>query len=242
MAEWFKDWFDTKYYHILYKNRDDSEAEQFVSNLISQLDLAPKSKVLDLACGKGRHSIYLNQRGFDVVGIDLSQNSIDQANQQANEHLRFYQQDMREAMPEQSFDAVFNLFTSFGYFDSFSENAKVLESVKGCLKSTGILVIDFMNVEFVQEHFQKSFEKEVQGIKFQIHKKVEDGIIVKDIQFEDEGREYQYTERVQVLKLDDFDQLLSDSGFEIKSLYGDYNLATFDPANSERLIIMAKLK
>ena len=70
--EWFKDWFNTSYYHTLYKNRDDKEAERFVKNLVNFTKLPLKSKILDLACGKGRHSITLNRLGMDVIGVDLS--------------------------------------------------------------------------------------------------------------------------------------------------------------------------
>ena len=76
--DWFKNWFDSKYYHILYKNRDEQEAVFFLNKIINHIKLK-KGKVLDVACGKGRHAKYLNKIGFDVVGIDLSKNSIDLA-------------------------------------------------------------------------------------------------------------------------------------------------------------------
>ena len=64
---WFKNWFNSPYYHILYKNRDIKEAELFIDNLINKLKLKKTSKLIDIACGKGRHACYFNKKGFDVV-------------------------------------------------------------------------------------------------------------------------------------------------------------------------------
>ncbi len=89
MKNWFAKWFDTKYYHILYKDRDYQEARMFIDNITSYLNLPEKAKVLDLACGKGRHSIYLNKLGFDVVGADLSENSINEAKKQRKRIFAF---------------------------------------------------------------------------------------------------------------------------------------------------------
>ena len=73
---WFASWFDSPYYHVLYKDRDDSEAADFMNRLTQYLHLHPTSKILDLACGKGRHSRYLSSLGYDVTGVDLSSQSI----------------------------------------------------------------------------------------------------------------------------------------------------------------------
>lgn len=73
---WFTSWFDTPFYHILYKDRDDTEAQHFMDKLTGYLNIPEGGSILDLACGKGRHSIYLNSLGFDVTGADLSENSI----------------------------------------------------------------------------------------------------------------------------------------------------------------------
>ena len=123
---WFASWFDTPYYHILYKERNYREAQIFMDNLTHYLNLPEKAKVLDLACGKGRHAIYLNQLGFEVIGADLSENSIAEASKNSNSSLQFQVHDMREKFDDQ-FDAIFNLFTSFGYFDDLAERALVNE-------------------------------------------------------------------------------------------------------------------
>lgn len=131
--EWFQHWFDTKYYHILYQDRNDEEAHLFMKNLTSFLDLKEDNKVLDLPCGKGRHSKFLNSLGYDVIGADLSQNSIAFAKQFENDSLHFEVHDMREPF-QTKFDAILNLFTSFGYFDEEQSNIEVLENLKNGLK------------------------------------------------------------------------------------------------------------
>ena len=82
--DWFHKWFNTPYYHLLYRDRDDSEAELFMMNLTQFLGLKKDDTILDLPCGKGRHAIFLNSLGFDVTGADLSENSIEYAKQFEN--------------------------------------------------------------------------------------------------------------------------------------------------------------
>ena len=74
--EWFKDWFNTSYYHTLYKHRDESEAHRFIDHLCAYLKVKKGSKILDLACGKGRHALHLAKKGYQTTGVDLSEESI----------------------------------------------------------------------------------------------------------------------------------------------------------------------
>ncbi|MEN8811471.1 MAG: class I SAM-dependent methyltransferase, partial [Flavobacteriales bacterium] len=127
---WFASWFDSPHYHILYKNRDYKEAEYFLKKLTDYLKPKNTDKILDLACGAGRHSIFLNKLGFNVTGVDLSPNSIETANESSNETLHFDVHDMREIYTENGFNYVFNMFTSFGYFESNEENIIMLQSVE----------------------------------------------------------------------------------------------------------------
>src|SRR6476620_2033836 len=135
--EWFSSWFDTPYYHILYKNRDYSEASLFIDNITRFLDLKPNADCWDLCCGKGRHSIYLNKKGYRVIGTDLSAQSITEANKNANDTLEFYSHDMRHLFRTNYFDAVFNLFTSFGYFETRHDDVNVFNAVEKALKPKG---------------------------------------------------------------------------------------------------------
>jgi len=240
MNKWFDTWFDTKYYHILYKNRDFSEAENFISNLVNDLKVDKNGTVLDLACGKGRHSIYLNKLGFNVIGVDLSKESIEFANRYKNDKLSFFVHDMREPMANKSFNFVFNLFTSIGYFDDVKENEKMLKSIDSYTAEDGVLVIDFMNAYKVINNLVKSEIKVVDGITFNISREVINGFIVKTITFSDAGKDYKFQEKVQALQLSDFERYLKSTNFSIYKTVGDYNLGNFDLENSNRLIIFAK--
>ena len=239
MKEWFESWFDTRYYHILYKNRDHSEAELFIRNLFGELAVSESTKVLDLACGKGRHSIFVNTMGYDTTGVDLSAESIDRAKKSESDNLHFFQHDMRLPLPGMSFDLVLNLFTSFGYFEDKTHNEKMLTSIHDYLSEDGKLVIDFFNAETVLNNLVGTETKLIDGIAFNISKTVENGAIVKKINFEDQGKSYNFQERVQALKLVDFEIMLKHTNFEIEAIYGNYQLDQFD-SNSERLIIVAK--
>jgi SAM-dependent methyltransferase len=236
---WFASWFDTDYYHTLYKDRNDEEAQQFMDNLTHYLNLPEEAKVLDLACGKGRHSIYLNSLGFDVTGADLSENSIAEASKFSNETLRFKEHDMRNSF-EEKYDAIFNLFTSFGYFENDADNLKTLISIKDSLTEYGFAVIDFMNVDYVIENLVPSEIKSVDGIDFHIKRYVKDNHIFKEIGFEDKGEKFHFTEKVQALRLADFEAMMEEAGIYLLDVFGDYKLKTFYKNSSERLIMMFK--
>ena len=239
--EWFAEWFNTEYYHILYQDRNEEEANRFISNLLSFLSIPKKSKLLDLACGKGRHSKILNSFSYDVIGVDLSENSILEAKKETTTTLRFDTHDMRKVIPNLKFAAVFNLFTSFGYFDSPEENQKVCSSVSEMLNSKGKFVIDFMNAEKVIRNLVHSEEKTIDGITFKLERRFDGKHIFKEIYFSDKGQNFHFTERVQALNLQDFQALLSAS-FKILDTFGSFDLTPFSAVNSDRLIIIAELK
>jgi SAM-dependent methyltransferase len=239
MKNWFVEWFDTDYYHILYKDRDYKEAALFIDNITSYLNLPDNAKVLDLCCGKGRHSSYLNTLGFDVLGVDLSENSIAEAKKNENDSLHFKTHDMREPVG-QKFDAVFNLFTSFGYFENGQDNLSTLKAIQESLLDDGFAVIDFMNVHKVVPNLVATEEKLVDGIDFHITRWHEDGYIFKNIKFEDKGQEYDFTERVRALTLEDFESMMEEAGIYLLDIFGDYRLGKFNKETSDRLIMIFK--
>ncbi|MEO9531205.1 MAG: class I SAM-dependent methyltransferase [Crocinitomicaceae bacterium] len=242
MTEWFESWFDTKYYHLLYKDRNEDEARAFISNLIRDLNVSHDSKILDLCCGKGRHSKFLNSKGYSVVGADLSNQSIQSAKKFENENLKFLVHDMRDKLPGYEFDLVVNLFTSFGYFKEEAENEKVIQSIYSYLKANGVLIIDFLNVNKAVKNLIPHQERTIEGILFNIDKKVEEGMIKKSITFTDAEEEFSYEENVRILNFTYFEEMLTKNGFEIIETFGDYDLSRFDKEDSDRLIIKAVKK
>jgi len=238
--EWFADWFDSPYYHILYKDRNDKEAELFLNNIVSFLSIPSHASIIDLACGKGRHSVFLNKAGFNVTGVDLSENSIAFANQFANETLNFKVADLRTFESKTHFDYAFNLFTSFAYFKSDEENKQVLNCFKKCLNPSGTLVLDFFNAEKLMQHKSLCETKTIEGITFNINKFIENKKIIKRIEFKADGHNYYFQEEVQLLNLADFKELFAKTGFEILHVFGDYQLNNFEETESDRLIFIAK--
>lgn len=237
IKEWFATWFDSAYYHILYKNRDYNEAELFMQNLVSFLQLPKESHILDLACGKGRHSVYLNKIGFRVTGVDLSKNSIEFAKQFENKNLKFKVHDMRENFTD-TYDAIFNLFTSFGYFEEDSTNIKVLKNIENSLVKKGIAVIDFMNVNYVKDNLITKEQVIKEGITFDIERKINQSHIIKDIKFNIAGESFHFQEKVQFLTLDTIKNYISTTGLKLKYTFGDYQLNEFDKNKSKRLILV----
>jgi SAM-dependent methyltransferase len=238
-TEWFQDWFNTTYYHLLYDYRNDEEAEFFMSNLLRFLKLTSSDSVLDLPCGKGRHALFLNSKGLDVVGADISENSIAHARHFENQKLRFMIHDMRDPLKGR-FDAIFNLFTSFGYFDHEETNSKVLRNFKGSLENNGNLVIDFLNLNKAREELVPRQEIEKKGIHYKIDKRITDRFIIKDIEVTDGDKQFKFQEKVQSLDLEKFQRYSSAAGLKIVQTFGDYALNQFSEDSSDRLILIMK--
>lgn len=240
MQDWFATWFNSPYYHTLYQDRDHSEAENFVDVLVSHLQLPKGSKVLDLACGKGRHSLHLFKHGFQVIGIDLSEESIAEARLNEQEGLEFFEHDMRSLYWTDYFDLVVNLFTSFGYFHSKTDDQQTISSIADSLKPNGLFVLDFMNSVKVIGNLITYEEKTIDDIRFEITRGVEKGVIVKRIHVVDGEVELDFEEQVDALKLSDFESYFTAAGLELLSTFGDYHLNPFEPEISDRLILVAK--
>jgi SAM-dependent methyltransferase len=239
---WFETWFDTEYYHILYAHRDNQEAEQFIGNLISFLKPDPtNAHFLDLACGKGRHSIFLNKLGFRVTGVDLSVNNITQAKFAENNTLRFLVHDMREPLDEK-FSHIFNLFTSFGYFDSIEDNHRLMNAIDAMTESGSFLVFDYFNAEKVINNLVPSEQISKQNLVFDIQRKTDENHVYKYIKVRDGEFEHNYMERVQLLKFDDFKILIESINFELLDTFGNFDLQPFDAKHSDRLILLARKK
>lgn len=239
--EWFENWFDSKFYPILYDNRDVEEASLFVQHLVEYLQLPAHSKIADIACGEGRFAGELAGLGHEVVGFDLSEQRIEKAKELEHERLHFYVHDMRFPFYINYFDFAFNFFTSFGYFDTSRDNHMAAHAFASALKKGGTLVIDYFNENYVEQGLVAAETIEKDGIVFDIKRKVSGGKIVKHITLTDEdGIEHQYQERVSAFELKDFISLFSAEGMELAEHFGDYSLSPFDENTSPRLIMVFK--
>lgn len=239
--EWFKTWFDSKYYHYLYNNRNNKEAKNFIYLLIKFLNLKSGLKVLDLGCGIGRHSKELNKLGFNVVGIDLSKKNIEFIKKFENNSLKFMLGDMRISYYKNEFDVIFNLFTSFGYFDSNKENFVVFDKIKEQLNINGLFIFDYLNSNYLINHLIKYEEKLIRGIKFKIYKYINsNNTIVKIIKFNHKEEKKVFYEKVKLLFFSNIKYELEKRKFIIQNVFGSYKLDDYDINMSKRLIIIAK--
>jgi len=240
VIDWFSEWFDSKYYHILYKNRNKKEAEKFLKNLSKLEFFKKKSKIIDIACGKGRHSLFLSELGYDVTGVDLSKNSIKHAQQFEKENLKFDVADMRETYKKNSFDVSLNLFTSFGYFNNKEDDFSAIKAMSENLKNDGILIIDFLNSKKVISNLIKKETKEIDGVQFNISREVKDNFIIKNIEVNYNEDKLSFQEKVKALTKENFSELLTFAGLQIIDTFGNYKLDEFNTQTSDRLIIIAK--
>ena len=223
-SNWYKSWFDSSYYHILYKDRDNHEAENFISKLFTYLNPSVDVKILDVACGQGRHAIHINKLGFNVDAFDLSENSIATAKLHENKNLHFFVNDIRSSLKLNHYDLAFNLFTSFGYFSEESDNYLSIEAIAKSLNGKGLLVIDFMNINKVANNLVPTETKTINGICFNIDREIKNGFIIKNISFSDKGRKFSYQEKVKAISLADFERYFKTAGLKLTTTFGDYNL------------------
>ncbi len=238
--EWFKKWFNSPYYHILYQKRDRLEASAFIDRLILFLGLPSGSRILDLACGQGRHSRYLATKSFEVTGIDLSGRSIRYAQAFEKENLRFFRHDMRDSFRINYFDATFNFFTSFGYFDSPKDDLKTLKSVSDGLKKNGVFVLDFFNSNYIIAHLKSESEHWINGLHFKVKRRIEGKHVIKEIAFQDQREDYFFQEKVRLFTLQEFKSLFIKVGLNLFQTFGNYELQEFNLEKSPRLILLAK--
>lgn len=242
---WFEDWFNSPLYEKLYSYRNEDEAELLAKLIEKEIPKSDFPDILDLGCGRGRHSITLAELGYEVTGIDLSPEAIKKARSIASEkklkNVTFKVEDMRNPLPK-TFDAIVNLFTTFGYFLNDAENERVLDNVTTMLKSEGVFFMDYLNSNIVRNSIVPDESGSYGNLNYTIKRKIESDMVYKTIQFSgdslDEPVEYQ--ERVKLYDLDWFEQKFRKFDFQMQSVYGNYKGAKFDPETSSRLIMIAQ--
>lgn len=246
--EWFRDWFNSPYYHKLYFERDEQEAKVFIENLVKHIHPLAGSRMLDVACGRGRHSRMLASLGFNVTGIDISPKNIDYAQQHIPTGLseetadpEFFVHDIRLPFWGNYFDYAFNFFTSFGYFRTKREHDGAVRNIVRSLKPGGIFVIDYLNVHYAETHLVHNEEKKINRTTYSILRWQDEKHFFKKISVTDPllTQPLSFTEEVAKFSLGDFTAMLAFQGMLVKEVFGDYNLNPYDINETPRLIIVA---
>lgn len=242
---WFEEWFDSPLYEKLYAYRNEEEARMLARLIEKEIPKNQFPKLLDLGCGRGRHSVTLARMGYHVTGLDLSDEAIKKARKKAEddglENIKFLTGDMRDPVAG-LFDAVLNLFTSFGYFIEDKENSRVFDSVDKMLRKNGLLLVDFMNASKVEKELTPEESGEYQDIQYSIKRWIENEMVFKKITFHLNGDSKSYTERVKLYGEEWFRTELEKRDFEIYKCYGSYEGDPFDEGSSSRLIFLAEKK
>lgn len=233
--EWFEEWFGEDYIQ-LYPHRDESEAARAVALITRATGLQPGWRVLDLACGAGRHARAFRAAGARCTGLDLSMTLLRLA-QTADRQIPLVRADMR-ALPIRpgSMDLTANLFTSFGYFERDDEHAAVLHEMVATLRPGGWLVIDFLNPDAVQRSLVPSEVVQLGGRQVSIARAVSpDGRFVRKTIRVPSGREY--LERVRLFTADDIGAMLAVEGVAVRHRFGDYDGGLLTPEAPRTILV-----
>lgn len=242
-VSWFEEWFDSPLYEKLYAYRDEKEAVKLANLVEAKIPREKFGTILDLGCGRGRHSHTFAERGYNVTGTDLSPKAIQKATNLAKQkefsNVRFEVRDMRDPLPE-TFDAVLNLFTTFGYFLKDEENASVFDGVHSMLREKGRFLIDFLNAEKVEDGLVPEESGSYENLNYQIERFIEGGMVHKNIRFTGDGlkQPVEYQERVKLYGKEWFEKELQQRGFTIIETWGDYMGKPFSKETSPRLILL----
>jgi ubiquinone/menaquinone biosynthesis C-methylase UbiE len=244
MSDWYKKSFGDDYL-LVYKHRDLQGAYNEVKRMIEWLQLPAGAEVLDLCCGMGRHSMALTDFGYHITGVDLSGVLLKEAERLDPERkVRWLQGDMRQVPLTETFDAVVNLFTSFGYFEEDAENEKVLHEMHRLLKpERGQFIIDFLNPGHVAAHLVP-FSKRLEGeTTIEESRKIEDGFVRKTIVISEPGTaDRTYTEQVKLYQREAFTGMLERADLEVLHVYGNYDASAYDSRESKRMIFVGHRK
>jgi len=245
MAQWYREFFDDLYLRVYQPLEAPEQVRKEVDFIVKALDMPQGVKILDLCCGQGRHSLELARRGFQVVGVDLSEALLYAARKRAESKglsVTFLHCDMREIDFADEFDAVINMFTSFGYLESEAEDEKVLGKVAQALKSGGKFLLDVVNRDRLVREFQAR----------EWHAADEGWLVLEERTFDHlsgrmetrwvcvarDGVRYERLSSVRLYTASELRTMLERAGLKVTNLFGDYDGSPYS-WDSQRLIVVS---
>lgn len=250
---WYKKWFSTKEYLELYKHRNSTDAAKIAGLIFRTLKLKKGSKILDVACGNGRHSLIFASKGYNVLGIDLSAFLISEAfkklktdYRKQNKFLKFEIRDMRSIQHKNEFDLAVNLFSSFGYFEKDSENFKVLKSISNSLKRGGYFFFDYLNKDnLVKNLVPFDIKKRNRNVIIQVREIKNNAVykkiyIIKNNNSKNTPSINEFSEMIKLYSLAMLKKTMKEAGMKIIKTFGDYSGSRYNRISSERMIILAQ--
>lgn len=240
-------WYETRFGedYLRFHQRSAEQAKAEIRKIGRLIPLRKGDSVLDVGCGTGEHCLALAEAGCRVIGIDLSQTMIDRAKAKAKAGglpAEFFCQDMRAIHLTSRFDAVFNLFGTFGYFETDEENQQVLTQMRKAMKNGGWYVLDCVSPAFVRRGFVPYIEREASGVTMIEKRRIEGERLEKEIQIHDGDDVRHYRESIRLYSLEWLEKALKKSGLWIREVYGDYDESDYNPLSSPRILITGKIR
>jgi SAM-dependent methyltransferase len=243
---WFEAFFGEDYLEIYEQLLPSAHTLADVDGIVTLLRLEPGARILDLACGHGRHSIELSKRGYQVTGYDLSKVLLDRARADAEAQgaaVRWVSGDMRELPFDGEFDVVINVFTAFGYFEDPGDDRKTLHGVHAALRPGGRFLLETLHRDALPARFQpRGFERTARGSlvlrerRWDLARDVVDESVIL---IRADGTRTEYATSVRMRSLDEFIALLRDAGLEPETWYGGLGGRPLE-LNSHRLVIISR--
>ncbi len=239
-----QDTFGSTVASVLFTERRWSDAPTEVEQVVALLGIEPGVHVLDLCCGVGRHSLEFARRGFQVTGVDRTRLYLDRASQQAEAEglkVEFVQEDMRTFCRPDAFDAVVNLFTSFGYFEDPADDRRVAMNVYRSLKPGGVFLLDTMGKEILARIFcERDWYEENDVLILQERKITKNWSWIENrwILFKDNNR-FELNLAHRIYSAVELSSLLTACGFTQVDVYGDLAGTPYDHL-AKRLVMVAR--
>jgi SAM-dependent methyltransferase len=241
MKDWYKEWFSSDLYLAVYRHRNEEDAKKIINLIKDTIQLQDSAKILDAACGAGRHANYLLSLGYDVSGFDLSRTllkiAVEEAKEKGLSH-KYICSDIRNTCFKSKFDLIVNLFTSFGYFETDEENFRFIYSAYKMLNEKGFYVLDYLNEVYVKDNLVGFSEKEILDKRLTERREIRGSRVYKEIILSDGENEEKYFESVQLYSREIIDEVFNKAGYRIKYIFGDYSGSVFNTKDSPRLILI----
>lgn len=227
---------------VLFNRQRRLKTKEEVEKIIKLLQMEEGARMLDLCCGIGRHSLELSRRGYDVTGVDRTAAYINKASSEAQKsdlEAQFAVGDMREFLMPNNFDAVLNLFGSFGYFEDPGDDRIVVEHMHASLRPGGKFLIETQGKEILAREFQEKEWSEEGDLLILSERKVSQNwgrietrwIVIRGTE------RFEHQVSVRSYAAVELASLLSDCGFSEVRVYGNLDGAAYDQA-AQRLIVV----
>lgn len=240
-------YFDETYlhsYHSIY-NQLTSEQIDFIKQRI--LSVFHQPKILDFGCGHGRHLLKLYEEGYDITGLDVNKDYLEIIRSQTGNNINLIHADGRFYTGNEEYDVVINMETSIGYL-SDNGNRKLLSSIYNCLKPDGLFLLHVFNREAILRNWRPTrWFKSTTGA-FILEKREADlpngRLLIKQTRLLPTSTANEYIAKdcevsIRLYTLYELKEMLTDTGFSLYEIYGDFDGRQYD-MNTEEMIIVCK--